>query len=142
MRSFLLFAFCCMLLFSACESKETRDVRRVFENGQDDEVYVYMDDDSLNRKEIKYYSNGTLLSTGQRADGQKDGTWRSYHLDGSLWSIHEYEKGLQVSEYFVWHRNGNLRISGAYDQGEETGMWYFMSEAGDTIRVVNFDDVH
>lgn len=150
MRSIAFLTFGLVLLL-ACESSEernaqasteTRDVRSRFENGQEDEIYIYMGTDSLNRKEVKYYSNGVLLSEGTRREGKKEGLWRSYHLDGSLWSVHQYAGGVQTGDYNVWHRNGNLRISGAFKDGEESGKWYFMSEQGDTIRVMNYDGLH
>ncbi len=141
----------CLLFLLACESTEeqnaqasteTRDVRSTFENGQADEVYIYMGADSLNRKEVKYYTNGAILSEGSRVDGKKEGLWKSYHLDGSLWSVHQYTEGVQTGDYNVWHRNGNLRISGAFKDGKEAGKWYFMSEQGDTLRVMNYDGLH
>lgn len=141
MRLLLFFALG-LLLLSACTPAETREVRGTFDNGQAEEVHTYLGDDSLNRREVKYYTNGLVLSEGNLAGGQKEGLWRSFHLDGSLWSTHTYKDGLQIGDYNVWHRNGNLRISGAFTDDNKTGKWFFMTEEGDTVRVINYDDVH
>jgi len=117
----LFFFVLCLVMFSACTPPETKEVRSTFDNGQADEVHLYLGNDSLNRKEIKFYSNGLVLSEGNFADGKKDGTWRSFHLDGSSWSTHTYDDGLQIGDYSVWHRNGSLRISGSYT--ERQSIW-------------------
>ncbi|MFT4682627.1 MAG: antitoxin component YwqK of YwqJK toxin-antitoxin module [Flavobacteriales bacterium] len=137
-----MFLFSLGLLLTSCTPTETQEVRSTFDNGQPDEVHIYLGKDSLNRKEIKYYANGSVLSEGSFAEGKKEGLWQSFHLDGSAWSTHTYKNGLQIGDYNVWHRNGNLRISGTYAEGNEVGKWFFITEEGDTARVINYDDVH
>lgn len=108
-------------------------------NGKPKQVFTYAGSDSLNRVETAYHSNGALMSTGEIVSGERHGEWRSFHPDGTPWSIHYYENGTQGGPYRVYWENGVTRIKGHYISGEPSGEWVFFTEEGDTARAINYD---
>jgi antitoxin component YwqK of YwqJK toxin-antitoxin module len=58
---------------------------------------------------VKYHANGkTIWSKGKIVDGQPDGYWEWYRLDGTLKRSGYFEKGKQVGEWITYDQEGKV----------------------------------
>ena len=58
---------------------------------------------------IKYHANGkTVWSRGKVVDGQADGYWEWYRLDGTLKRSGYFTKGQPVGEWTTYDQQGNV----------------------------------
>lgn len=58
---------------------------------------------------IKYHANGkTIWSKGKITDGQPDGYWEWYRIDGTLKRSGHFEKGKQVGEWITYDQEGHI----------------------------------
>lgn len=64
----------------------------------------------------------------------KHGTWKSFYPDGRMWSLSNWNLGIEDGEYKTWHTNGNLNISGFYSNGVRTGKWTFYNTDGEVVK--------
>jgi len=56
---------------------------------------------------IKYHKNGTTRwSKGKIVDGQPDGYWEWYRVDGTLKRSGHFEKGESVGEWITYDSDG------------------------------------
>ena len=89
-----------------------------------------------------YHENGSLEKSGHYQNGLKHDAWWSFYPDGTPWSEHHYDMGVQVGDYKTWHPNGQQFISGSYDaRGQPNGEWGFRSAEGELIRQVLGDSL-
>lgn len=77
---------------------------------------------SLNKTEeydvVNYYEDGTPHFTGNGLVEDKEGTWKYYSRDGIVIKVENYNDGQLDGIYKEFYKNGNLKISGEYDNGE------------------------
>lgn len=58
---------------------------------------------------IKYHANGrTIWSKGKLIDGQPDGYWEWYRLDGTLKRSGHFALGLTVGEWITYDKEGKV----------------------------------
>jgi antitoxin component YwqK of YwqJK toxin-antitoxin module len=58
---------------------------------------------------IKYHANGkTVWSRGKIVDGQADGYWEWYRLDGTLKRSGYFTKGQPVGKWTTYDQQGNV----------------------------------
>ena len=56
---------------------------------------------------IKYHANGvTVWSKGKVVEGQPDGYWEWYRVDGSLKRSGHFNQGEQVGKWITYDQNG------------------------------------
>lgn len=57
---------------------------------------------------IKYHANGsTMWSKGKMVDGEPDGYWEWYRIDGTLKRSGYFDRGKQVGEWITYDQLGN-----------------------------------
>lgn len=108
------------------------------ENGLTKIEYRYVGNDSLNREQIEYHTNGKVFKTGHLKDGVRFGDWKSFYPNGQIWSEQSYFNGRRDGPTKTWFENGQLRYEGAYANDERFGRWVFYNEQGDTVKVADF----
>jgi antitoxin component YwqK of YwqJK toxin-antitoxin module len=58
---------------------------------------------------IKYHANGkTRWSKGKIKNGQPDGYWEWYRIDGTLKRSGHFDKGEKVGEWITYDRKGKV----------------------------------
>lgn len=78
-----------------------------------------------------HYDNGKLMSSGyENAEEKEIGEWKSYHENGTLASIGNFEKGEPEGEWKLYYESGKLEEVGKYKNGEKSGEWKTYYESG------------
>ncbi len=62
--------------------------------------------------------------TGFYTNGQKEGTWIDYYLNGSIKSYTGYENNLYDGLYRLYDENGKILMEGNYVKDNKEGDWY------------------
>jgi len=68
---------------------------------------------------VNYYNDGTLHFTGDGSFIHKNAVWKWYSKDGVLIKLAEYDDNILDGQYKLYYNNGNIKISGEYDNGEK-----------------------
>ncbi|MGV3502717.1 MAG: hypothetical protein ACO1O1_03365 [Adhaeribacter sp.] len=56
---------------------------------------------------IKYHANGTTIwSKGKIVDGQADGYWEWYRIDGTIKRSGHFDKGAPIGEWITYDQDG------------------------------------
>jgi antitoxin component YwqK of YwqJK toxin-antitoxin module len=63
-------------------------------------------------------------------DNKRDGRWFFFSENGTEMSTTEYTKGVRNGLIMVRYPSGNVRYSGFYTNGTESGKWRFYLEDG------------
>ncbi|WP_400193524.1 tetratricopeptide repeat protein [Hymenobacter sp. B81] len=70
-----------------------------------------------------FWPNGKVAATAAMRDDQRDGAYRSYHLNGQLAVEGRYERGQPVGEWKYYTEVGKLRRAGRFEEGQKEGDW-------------------
>ncbi len=73
--------------------------------GDPERAYSKKDRKLLNGHYEYYYDNGSLRSRGTWIDGMKEGVWRHYHKDGSIWGRGFHHKDKRFPSSSAWEIN-------------------------------------
>ena len=80
---------------------------------------------------FEYYPNNQIHIEGQFDENdKKTGIWKSYRVDGNLWSTTEYANGIRHGESKSYHKNGQLYYEGQFVNGKRDGKWLFYDKTG------------
>ena len=90
----------------------------------------YAEDGSIERAVI--YVGGNIVAEGiMDEEGNKEGLWEEFYLDGSLRAKGSYLNNRKTGEWVYYHENGILEQTGLYDtEGKPVGkwVWYYDNE--------------
>lgn len=85
---------------------------------------------------IKYHANGkTRWSKGKIVDGQTEGYWEWYRLDGTLKRSGYFDKGEPVGEWITYDDKGNVykvETKKAQDLTDNSEVIFCPTEVSDT----------
>lgn len=111
------------------------EIREIWDNGTPRTVWVFATVNGLKTaiKEIQYHANGVKSMEGPLKNNLRDGNWKSWYPDGSLWSVGSFKDGLRHGKGTVYHPNGNKFIEGTYVMGQRVGKWGWFDDAGNAI---------
>ncbi|MDA3944328.1 MAG: hypothetical protein PF694_12410 [Bacteroidetes bacterium] len=117
------------------------EIKDLWDNGNPKVVRFYKEenDTKVLVKEKQYYPSGTLSMEGSYKNDLREGEWKSWYEDGSLWSTGYFKSGKRHGEGIVYHPNGKKQIAGTYDEGQRTGLWLAWDEDGNVISEQRFD---
>ena len=89
----------------------------------------------------KYYdgTTGYLKNEGKYVDDKAVGVHLTYHANGEIMEINEYEMGKLVGYGAYYFPDGNIEIQGYFKDGERHGVWESYYENG-TIRSKSYYD--
>ncbi len=76
---------------------------------------------------------------GMMRNGERVGSWISYHPNGVIWSRSIYVNGVEHGPTEVFHDNGRTYYLGAYTNGKPSGEWIFHDANGVEIKRVKYD---
>ncbi len=77
-----------------------------------------------------YYTDGTMKSLQNYANGLREGTARSWWPDGILQALRNYRQDLLEGETMEWYPSGQLRYRQQYSGGREHGLQESWHEDG------------
>ncbi len=86
-------------------------------------LYVDKDENPYTGWVRKDWKEGDLKELGYLEDGQKQGTWMSWHTNGVKESEIHWENDLMVGSFDAWHPNGSIKVRGQTKDGEVDGEW-------------------
>lgn len=124
---------------SACSQKKV--VEATYENGNPKVVKYYQKKGGeleLN-KETVYYENQQKKMEGSYKARVRDGMWKAWYEDGTIWSEGEYKDGKRDGLGIAYHENGKKYIEGMYRDDVRVGLWRFFDSTGVMVKEVNFD---
>ena len=125
------------LAFMGCQEPITHVIEE-FEPGTPKLEYTFSGTDTLNRQETEYHPNGQIFKQGPVKNGLREGEWKAWYQDGTLWSIQNFKAGLKEGENRVWYENGILRFEGGFKEDRRFGNWVFYDMEGDTVDTRSF----
>lgn len=76
------------------------------------------------------YSNETMKRLGYLEDGQKEGTWLSWHSNGQLESQINWHNDNYSGHFQVWYPHGQVKALGQTKEGEVDGKWVDFYQSG------------
>ena len=89
-----------------------------------------------------YYDNGILKSSGKMVQGEKEGKWIAYNLDGNILIEQQFSSSQIKGPYkiFNYFDNGNVESFGKMLNGKQEGKWTFYDEKGNVLSSNNFKE--
>ena len=93
-------------------------------------LFVDDGDDPFNGWAKQESPAGKIKKLGYLKDGQKEGTWLSWHSNGQLESKISWHKDQYVGHFQVWHPNGQVKALGQTKDGEVDGKWLNFYQSG------------
>ncbi len=89
----------------------------------------------------KRYSDGNMQTTGELVDStKKNGLWKYWYEDGTLWSECYFENGIKQGATKVYYKSGKVKYEGFYTQNKPSGLWSFYLEDGTPEKQINYDE--
>jgi antitoxin component YwqK of YwqJK toxin-antitoxin module len=150
MRNFALLIIS-VLIFASCSNNSSDNKQKNFEgkevlarytNGsaQIEREFKMIDGKRLAVYEWEYYEDGNILKEGPLSKNEKrDGIWKAYYRDGSLWSEGEYNDGIRHGNTKTYHENGKLYYDGKFNNAQKTGIWKFYDKDGNFDYEIDYD---
>lgn len=90
--------------------------------------------------EWEYYEDGNILKEGPLSINEKrDGSWKSYYRDGTVWSEGDFKNGLRQGKTITYHANGKIYYDGQFNKAQKTGVWKFYNEDGEFDYEIDYD---
>lgn len=74
-----------------------------------------------------YHKNGQLKTVGQYENDKKIGDWKDYHPNGNLRQKYSYTKGKKNKELKLYFKNGNIHFETINERGDYIRKGYFKS---------------
>ncbi|MGM0648583.1 MAG: toxin-antitoxin system YwqK family antitoxin [Bacteroidota bacterium] len=110
-----------------------------YDNGSKKIVRQY-EQDTVNYTEWQYYPDGSLKMKGNIRNNERNGLWRFFYKQGSLWTTAEYQDGKEHGLKVTYYPNGNTRYHGEKHHGNRTGTWKFYHENGEKAKEVDYEE--
>ncbi len=138
MKYTLLFTLIAFLTFGCTQKKV---VESTYENGNPkvEKYYHKKGNELILDREVIFYENKQKKMEGTYKDEQRDGQWKAWYDDGTLWSEGEYKDGKRNGLGIAYHENGKKYIEGMYRDDARVGAWRFYDTTGVLLKEVNFD---
>jgi antitoxin component YwqK of YwqJK toxin-antitoxin module len=96
---------------------------------------------NLHGKVEWYYSDGKIISKGERHNDEKVGTWTYYHRNGKVSSSGKYVDGLEEGEWIWYYENGEIDVKKTFRFGNTEGIRYSYYDNGKIQSEINhFND--
>ncbi len=138
MKRILLFSLLISVAFG-CNRKEV--VESSYENGTPKVVKYYhkIGGKLVLDREVMYYENKQKRIEGEYNNQLRNGIWKAWYENGTIWSVGEYKDGKRNGEGISYHPNGKIYIEGMYRNDTRVGPWRFYDTAGVLTKEVDFD---
>ncbi|MBU0487091.1 MAG: hypothetical protein KKA07_06895 [Bacteroidetes bacterium] len=132
-RFFRLFAL--LIFVAACTGAPEEIVEKQYDNGNPMIVGFFEGKGDSREKvhEIQFYENGNKKSEGDLKKNKKQGTWKSWHESGQLWSECPFDTGLSDGRIIVYYPDGKKRYVGFFSKGIPSGKWTYWDASGNVL---------
>lgn len=126
--------------FVAC-GQNNKVVESYYDNGNpmQERYFEIIDGNKVLTKEVIYYDNKVKKMEGAYKDSLRDGVWKAWHRDGSLWSEGNFVEGKRDGFGNTYYQNGARNIEGWYKDDKRVGKWNFYDSLGNLEKTVDFD---
>jgi antitoxin component YwqK of YwqJK toxin-antitoxin module len=133
--------FISLIVVLAISCGQKKVIESTYENGNPRDVKYYhkKGGELVLDREIVYYENKQKKMEGEYKDLQRDGQWKAWYEEGTIWSEGEYKNGKRNGLGIAYHENGKKYIEGMYRDDTRVGAWRFYDSTGVLIKEVNFD---
>lgn len=141
MKKIVFLFFGIIFLMVSCKPKYVEVVQTLHADGSRRAVYYYQmkgTDSVLVMMKEFYPSCENVRIEGEFKNNQRNGLWKSWRLDGKLWSEAEFKNGMHDGINNVYHENGKLYYTGIFVNNERTGMWKFYDENGNLVKEIDY----
>ncbi len=86
-----------------------------------------------------FHTDGkTIHMIGLLKNGKREGTWKAYYENNTLWSECGYKVGLANGVSHVYYENGTMQINGMYEQGKPYGIWEYYGKDAKKLYEINY----
>lgn len=127
---FILF-FSVVVLFSCTNEAPVANKNIQLDTLTSDFVFTAKADSVIENGEyVRYYKSGVAEVKGTMKNGKREGLWKSWYEDGSLWSETNFANGKKNGRTISWYDNEKKRYEGFYIDDKESSTWTFWDEQG------------
>ena len=108
---------------SVFKSIKTGEWNYYYEDGKPFETTYFKENDTTEYI-LSYFSE-----TNKQVIKEGEGVFETFYSSGKPKKKINYKNGIPNGEYMYWNPNGNIRIKGAYTNGQKDGLWteYFIT---------------
>ncbi len=125
------------LLFS-CSLNDTKKVEEMHENGTPKLIRSL---EKGKEKLSRFYPDGKKETEGLvEQQNIKNGVWKYWYEDGTLWSQSTYVNGVKEGPTEVYYTNSKLRYKGHFSNDKPVGKWIFYNANGEIEKEINYDE--
>ncbi len=148
MKSHFILLFLCFIELVACSNQTTKtDVMVATEKVDSSNslkttfTFVNKHDSTMKDGEsIERYKNGVIKMRGILKNGKREGLWKSWYEDGTLWSETTFKEGIKNGATTTYYPNGKKRYEGFYKDDDESGKWIYWRENGEIQSNKNYGE--
>ncbi len=129
-----------LIVFIGCEPALEERVVSKYPTGLPAKIEFYAETDSgkVLVKETRFFYNGEKDAEGALVNHERNGLWKQWYENGTLWIEESYSDGVKNGDFTVYYPNGEKNYSGSYDLGVPTGEWKFWNEEGEILKEVKY----
>ena len=71
-------------------------------------ILLFIQSSMFGQVDTVFTDDGKILEIGETINGQKQGKWTTYHINGTLESVGIYEKGEKTGKWIWYYDNGQI----------------------------------
>jgi uncharacterized protein len=119
----------------SCGSSYSHEVIEKYDDGTAKVIHYFKEKDSGKEmyKLEEYYDNGVKRLEGYFTGNERSGRWNSWHDNGRLWSVANYQDGKLHGKQTVYFPSGSKYYEGSFENGIRKGVWTFWDEEGKIV---------
>jgi len=131
-----------IFLIQACQAPDSWRNKILYPSGEVKmmESYQVENGDTVITGQKVFHENGQVYMVGKIVDHERDGQWKTYYKDGIPWSETSFKAGLTHGATKTWYKNGKIRFTGFYTEGDKTGTWYWYDDKGNLNKKIELGE--
>ncbi|MBC7411603.1 MAG: hypothetical protein H7331_04015 [Bacteroidia bacterium] len=111
------------------EIKKSNDADAFIMQNKTGNDTVYYDD---SKKQVRF--------AGELIMGKRNGIWKAYYQNGTLWSEGQYVNGSGEGLSHIFYPDGSIKIMGFYTNDKPSGVWQFFDEQGTMTHEIDYTE--
>ncbi|MEZ5084485.1 MAG: hypothetical protein R2750_13730 [Bacteroidales bacterium] len=140
MKQLIIFLLTLLFMVSCSEPKLFESIESTHEDGTPKIVKFYKDESKETLvKETRYWENGHKSMEGTYKNGNRDGKWTAWYIDGTIWSSGEYTDGIENGLKVVYHNTGQKYYEGEIKDDKRIGTWKFWDKDGAFVKEIDYN---
>jgi len=97
------------------------------------QIWCALPDGTRHGRAARLGALGNLINQGEYRNGVKQGTFTSYHPNGTMAMRVQFAGGVENGPVTTWHPNGAKALEGEYRDGKGYGAWTKWDADGNVI---------